>query len=55
MGPLQMLDATNQNVITSLANALAPKIPEWYGMGAALQADRDRDDRGDRRHHAGSR
>ena len=39
MGPLQMLDATNQNVITSLANALAPKIPEWYGMGAALQAD----------------
>jgi hypothetical protein len=32
-------EATNQAVISSLANALVPHITEWYGKSAALDSE----------------
>ena len=31
-----MIETANRNVVAGLANALIPKIPEWYGVDASL-------------------
>ena len=34
-----MVEATNQSVITGLANAMVTSIPAWFGAGATLNAE----------------
>ena len=34
-----MAEITNQQVIAGLANALSPRVPEWYGRGATLRPE----------------